>query len=441
MKIINKIIILFAVVLLQCQLLHGQTSISTALIEQSDCSFVGGLIRSWKGSKAVAYHTRNGEQLFSIIDSASWTVYSAKVPSIYTIRDFRIVGDTLYCGGASHDTAMLAFFNINEITGSPYINFQVFKIEGLFLVSRLAAFRNSAKHGVGIAAIGKETQYVAPYDLTGTYMIWCDNYNGAPFTVSTKKCDINWGLTQSSEYLTDVIITRKYVAFVGYYINSSNGILCIRKGDRNGPFLSTLIDTVHRYGTLGETLESIPIAEPLNSDTIALAYGCEDISGEHAAHLHLFDLSDMTMYNTHRILLATDYKISVNEMVYMPKHKTLLMEVESDAGYQVLYAVPSAMGAYLVATLAPSTGEVICDIDYHNSDYYILSTHKHWMLQKMGSSSSPNTCITKSLRNALIWTVSLDAPKFHSEVFPSGIFSSRRLFPTSFNTTLFCVHF
>lgn len=441
MKIINKIIILFAVVLLQCQLLHGQTSISTALIEQSDCSFVGGLIRSWKGSKAVAYHTRNGEQLFSIIDSASWTVYSAKVPSIYTIRDFRIVGDTLYCGGASHDTAMLAFFNINEITGNSYINFRIFKIDRLFLVSRLAAFRNSAKHGVGIAAIGKETRYVDPYDFSRTHMIWCDNYNGNPFTVSTRECDNNWILTQPSEYLTDVIITRKYVAFVGYYINNTNHILCIRKGSRNGLFLSTMIDTIHRYGTLDEALESIPIAESLNGDTIALAYGCEDISGEHAAHLHLFDLSDMTMYNTHRILLATDYKISVNEMVYMPKHKTLLMEVESDAGYQVLYAVPSAMGSYPVATLAPSTGEVICDMDYHNSDYYILSTHKHWMLQKMGTPTFPNTCVTNSFRGASIWPISIDAPKPHVVDALSGIFSSRRLFPTSFNTTLFCVQF
>ena len=441
MKIMRKaniIILFFVAILLQGNNLYAQSVVWTALVEDADQESTCGLIRSWKASKAVAYHKRNGNQLFSIIDSAAWTVYSAKVPTFYSIRDFRIVGDTLYCCGSSHDTAMLAYFNINEITGSPYINFRTFTIKGLSSVSHIAAFRNKIMNGVGVAAIGVETRFYEPYWFSRTHMVWCDNYNGTPFTISTKECDISWTLTQPSESLSDVTVTESYVVYVGIYTNSND--ICIRKGDKNGPFSSPLINTIHHFSHL-EPLESLPIVETLEHDTIAIASAGEDIPNELAAHIRLIDLSSMNLYNCHRIRLGVDSKVAVNELIYMPTSKLLLMEAETDAGHQVIYLKPSAINTYYAKTIAPATGEMICSMDPHNRYYYILSTNKHWMLQRMGALPTSDVCIRQDSREVLIWTVSLvgsytdDGPSLPS------FFTDRKLFPTSFNTTLFCVQF
>lgn len=421
---------------LQSLTLHAQSVVYTAMVEDDDSDIVCGLIRSWKGSKAVAYHIHNGERLFSIIDSASRTVHSARVPDIYIIKDFRIVGDTLYCGGSRHDTAMMAYFDINEIISGPNINYHVSMIDSLNMLNRLAAFRNDAKNGVGVAAIGTKTVFIAPYIMENTYMVWCDNYGGNPFSVSIRRCKIYWSTTPSSESLNDVVITEKYVAYVGIYTASS--LVTIRKGDRNGPFSSTLIDTIHSYYFDAIGMESLPIAEALGPDTLAVGYTCEDLPDRHAVHIHFFDLSDMTMYNTHRLELPGRSKMHMREMVYMAKHKTLLVCTESGSGYEVIYTRPAAMGTYTYPILAISNSEEIFSMDHHNGDYYLLSTKAHWMLQRMGFPAIPGNCTTKGSGTASIWTISMDSPYGHYSGFFSYPFFPVVLHPMSFNTTVSC---
>jgi len=85
-NIMKKTILTMALVL-QCAALFGQTSLNTAVLNPANNESVCGMVRSWTATKAIAYHNYEGTNLFSIIDSSSGTVYSAKVPQSITIRD------------------------------------------------------------------------------------------------------------------------------------------------------------------------------------------------------------------------------------------------------------------------------------------------------------------------------------------------------------------
>ena len=76
----KKFIILAIAFLMQCGILSGQTVVRTALVGDTATGYACGILRSWGSTKALAFHVRDGVQLFSIIDSATRTVYSAKVP-------------------------------------------------------------------------------------------------------------------------------------------------------------------------------------------------------------------------------------------------------------------------------------------------------------------------------------------------------------------------
>ena len=134
-------------------------------------------------------------------------------------------------------------------------------------------------------------------------------------------------------------------------------------------------------------------------------------------------------------------KVSVNELVYMRNQRKLLTEVESSVGHQIIYTKPSAFVSYYAKTLAPSTGDIICSMDRHNGSYYILSTLRHWMLQRMGAMPPSDTCIREDSREVFIWTVSLDSPRGHQKVPESYNTLPRSLNPTRFNTALSCIHF
>ena len=125
----KKILLLVTAILVHCGAVMGQTPIETATIFDplgEEC----GIVRSWKSSLAVAYHQHNGIHLLSVIDSATNTVYSTRVLTTapigsYTINDFRIVGDTAYCGGSVDNDAMIAYFDINDITIGGSVAFYV----------------------------------------------------------------------------------------------------------------------------------------------------------------------------------------------------------------------------------------------------------------------------------------------------------------------------
>ena len=415
----------------------GQVSVTTALVEDTSGNACG-IFRSWKNSKAVAYHMHEGEHLFSIIDSATRMVYSAKVPDVYNIMDFRIVGDTAYCGGSRLNTGMLAYFNINDIITNPTIDFNTAIISGITIITRLTAFRNRRMNGVGIAAIGEEVRVVGLYHMAKSHMIWCDNYGSTTFSGEEREGDIYWDMTTPSETLSDVVESGNYVAFVGSYTNSND--LCIRLGSKDGIFSTTMINTVHKFYYSAKNLESLPVAEPLGRDTIAVAVACEDIPGMHSAQIYLFDLQGMQMYNVQRVKFSNDDKGAVNELVYMPRSKTLLMAFETGGVHRVVYSKPSVLGTYSATAIAPSTGDILCSMDYHNGSYYILSTAKHWMLQHMNLIPA-NTCLTFDDYVFQVWPVSMDVPLYHFRTTNPFSFNLQQLYPTTFYNEVYCVYF
>ena len=442
--LMKKYLLALCVLFIQFGMVSGQGLVKTALATDGDDGIVNGLIRTWTTTKALSYHVHNNKNVFSIIDSASSTVRSVIVPDFYRINDFRIVGDTAYCGGSSHDTAILAFFNIQDILlGSP-ISFEVSNIKGLREVTKLVAYRNSKKKGVCVAAIGMELVKIENADSTYTYwnkyhMIECTNYGGSPFSVTTRECDFTPDYSEWSEIPTDVIKSDKYVAFVGL-LSNWNGMF-IRKGDVNGIFSNNMIDTIHQFGVPTQAITSLPLAENIKYDTIAVATAHEEYSGAYSAQIRLFYLPNMDMCYAQRMQLAE--KGDIKDLVYMRRHRTLLMVESTLLGDYIVYARPNLLSSYstsAIGLMSPAyNNEIIMSLDRHNADYYIFTTSKHWVLHRMSSSILADFCINKQSRIFDSWDITIDIPKYHKREYEFFHFESRALNPTNFNRSIDCI--
>ena len=314
----------------------------------------------------------------------------------------QIVGDTAYCGGFSGSDAMIAYFNINDLLASGSIAFGVVIVNNIDQVTKLAAYRNTRMNGVGIAAIGTNQD--------GYYMIECNNYGGCTtFSAASRRC-----FNQSQiETLTDVVVTENYVGFVGIMTNTYE--VCIRRGDKNGIFASTLIDTIHRYGYGATMIKTPPVAETLDGDKIAVAanFVNEYPSGtEHSAQIFLFNLANMDFFDAWSMIQPD--VISVTDLVYMPSKRILLMAiVSSDGGYFVVHTLPFSPIDYTASVMVLKNREDICSMDFRNSSYFILSTQYHWMLQKLTNPCLPNSCIETRDVEFFHVTVTIDIPLPH----------------------------
>lgn len=411
-------LIVIATFLLQCGGVMGQMHYETALISDpvgNEC----GIVRSWKSSKAVAYHQHLGN-VFSVIDSVTNMVYSATVvsslpinPPTYTFNDFRIVGDTAYCGGSDGNTAIIAYFDINEISAVGSVPLDVITINNIDQVTKLAAYRNVDMNGVGIAAIGKSRNIVIP-NTNKYYMIECNNYGGTYFSASSRECLIEPPI----EVLTDVVATKNYVAFVGRIDNADQ--VCIRRGSKNGIFAYSIIDTIHRYYCPPyNIMESLPVAEALDADHIAVAAAFTEAyptSFNQSVQTYLFDLYDMSFFDAWRS--PQSEVLSVVELAYMPSPKTLLMAINLGSKDRVIYTLPYSPTDYIANYMELINEEdKICSMDFRNSSYYILSTTAYWMLQKrVFPCSSGNSCIETDKVEFFHWTVSLDNPKYYQKI-------------------------
>ncbi len=395
----------------QYGVLQGQTSIETAIISPGTGGEVCGIVRTWKASMSVAFH----QNKFSLIDSTTNVVHSAiataSLPGYpnYTINDIQIVGDTAYCGGYAGNDAIIAYFNINNLLGIGSIAFDVVIIEKIDQITKLAAYRNTRMNGVGIAAIGTRIDPVAP-SIEKYYMVECNNYGGSStFSATSREC-----FAQSQiETLTDVVVTRDYVGFVGIMTNINK--ICIRRGDKNGIFASTLIDTIHQYGLWATRIESLPIAETLDNDRIAVALVPvdEQPSGtDRSAQIFLFNLTNMDFFDAWQMI--QDDVMSVTDLVYMPSRNTLLMAfVASEGGYFVVQTLPFSPVDYSGTVMVLTNRDDICSMDFRNSSYFILSTKYHWMLQKLTLPWLPNNCIVTRNAEFFHQIVSLDSPMHH----------------------------
>ena len=429
---------LLLLLLFQCGAMMGQLPIETAEIFDpagDEC----GIVRTWKSGMAVAYHQHDGENVFSVIDSATSTVFSVKVTTglpenpIYTINDFRIVGDSVYCGGSVNNDAMIAYFDINELlynTGYPgNVGFTVVKINDIDKVTKLTAYRNTLMNGVGIAAIGTAQD--------GYYMIECNNYGGSmTFSATSRRC-----FNQSQiETLTDVVVTKSFVGFVG--IMDKTNRVCIRRGNKNGIFASALIDTIHQYSYLSTRMESLPVAEALDNETIAIASAYSDDwpSGiDFSVQLFLFNLANMDFFDAWHTWQPENSPVT--ELAYVPSSKTLLIAIINGTGDRVIYASPFSATSYWAYYMRLLNGERICSMDFRNSSYYILSTTNHWMLQRLVyPCSDTNMCIETSKVEFIHGTVCLDNPRIHMGTPTTANTYLDKIPQTVFNYTLDCIH-
>ena len=435
----KNVLLLVTAILVHCGGLMGQTPIETAIISPATGGNVCGIVRTWKASWAVACDQNS----FSLIDSTTNIVYSANaitsIPgySNYTINDMQIVGDTAYCGGFSGSDAMIAYFNINDLLASGSIAFGVVIVNNIDQVTKLAAYRNTRMNGVGIAAIGTRKDPEVP-SIEKYYMIECNNYGGSPtFSASSREC-----FTQSQiETLTDVVVTENYVGFVGIMTNTYE--VCIRRGDKNGIFASTLIDTIHRYGYGATMIKTPPVAETLDGDKIAVAadFVNEYPSGtEHSAQIFLFNLANMDFFDAWSMIQPD--VISVTDLVYMPSKRILLMAiVSSDGGYFVVHTLPFSPIDYTASVMVLKNREDICSMDFRNSSYFILSTQYHWMLQKLTNPCLPNSCIEARDVEFFHVTVSIDGPLYHVWIWSYSRYYLDKLPQNNFVYSLDCVAF
>ena len=211
----------------------GQTpSYQTAVIHANPTTLQGGIVRSWTANSAVAHFHENDIHYFAVISESSYNMSAVKFSDNYFhLYDLRVLDDYLYYCGSKRGSGVIGRIYIHDIANMvarPRVSEIAFP--DLVSVNQLAAFNNPVDNIPHVAAIGERRFSSEPYIRLRTYMIDAKFDPMAIASADVMDCYINSSDTSETERLYDVVVTDKFVAFVGIITNA--GFLTIRKCDK-----------------------------------------------------------------------------------------------------------------------------------------------------------------------------------------------------------------
>lgn len=377
----------------------GQTpSYQTAVIHANPTTLQGGIVRSWTANSAVAHFHENDIHYFAVISESSYNMSAVKFSDNYFhLYDLRVLDDYLYYCGSKRGSGVIGRIYIHDIANMaarPRVSEIAFP--DLVSVNQLAAFNNPVDNIPHVAAIGERRFSSEPYIRLRTYMIDAKFDPMAIASADVMDCYINSSDTSETERLYDVVVTDKFVAFVGIITNA--GFLTIRKCDKNGVLTTNTYKTLYQYNL---PHYGVPYAAAMEDDKIAIAAECI-ISGEvsNATHVRLFDLPTMDMYAGQSMRSST--KSFINDFTYMPCDKTLLLvhvdQNGSSPDHRVVYFQPTTTPPYTTYAVTDANHRNLSYIDVFKSQFFIVGDGEIIMSHYKPCVTPSNTCIDVSTR-------------------------------------------
>ncbi|MBO4752569.1 MAG: hypothetical protein J5526_07480 [Bacteroidales bacterium] len=356
-------------------------------------------VRYVNDTLAVGYFEDHSKGYFMLINLNSATITHKVGINLYRmfVRDFRVLGDTVYACGTRwslfNEKGFILKFNIDLIrTGSSSKEYAKYvSIDSTYELSRMVVFHNNMLGLNEIVAIGD-----GPANDSRARIVDCKSASSANYKV-------RHGYEEGSfnEYLDDVVLTNNYVGFIGSFGNNTT---MLRRARRNSiDMLTGLIDTVCYYEHPDTEPGSKIHATESRGDSIVAACYAVTSSGAYVTRIRLYELASLAMLDSKEIY--TLGKTEPWELAYNRQHSTYLMleylpYMGSSTHYETQVVTERMAGTNSVETYYIPGLDMTSIASSPNGAHFMLATGNYFALKKVWTTPSSSCFDSASISRA-----------------------------------------
>lgn len=388
------------------QMLHAQPSSSSSRIPpqyislhtQDTTNPIGGhtIVRSWGTNSTVTFYvTSDSLPKLEIVDHSTGSTKWVNLPDTLFFKDMYVDQPSkilYFCGSTSYRSYGAGEYRGYGILG--YIDLSYFSYPSIPVYYIVLD-----QPGYDLSSINK----LVEYDKTGSpqivaigekrnsgsiyYMVDCYNF-------------IQLRISQFSdgEHYDDILRTKNYVIFMGYYADPSVRSLCYRKTNPYGLYDPILKDIHLFYG--GDDALSSVHSTMMIPEKIATSYLSINSVGKFVTRIRTIDMS--MDQNTHsQDFVIYPYKTEPDGIIYMSDDSSLVLmqrlETEWDHRTIFLHLLPYPQSPYNSIMEFKFKGhEFFESLTPYKTHYYMAAIGGSWFMKNitMHPNNYPNTGCT-----------------------------------------------
>lgn len=356
-------------------------------------------VRYVNDTLAVGYFEDHSKGYFMLINLNSATITHKVEINLYRmfVRDFRVLGDTVYACGTRwslfNEKGFIMKFNIDLIrTGSSSKEYAKYvSIDSTYELSRMVVYHNNMLGLNEVVAIGD-----GPANGSRARIVDCKSASSANYKVRR-----GYSSGSFNEYLEDVVLTNNYVGFIGSFGNNTT---MLRRARRNSiDMLTGLIDTIRYYEhTDTEPGSKIHATESRGDSIVAACYAATS-SGAFVTRVRHYELAGLAMLDSKEIY--TIDKTEPWELAYNRQHSTYLMleylpYMGSSTHYETQVVTERVAGTNSVETYYIPGLDMTSIASSPNGDHFMLATGNYFALKKVWTTPSSSCFDSASISRA-----------------------------------------
>lgn len=350
-------------------------------------------VRDWDADHIVSFYVAPGYiPMIEILELSTVTVHCVPLPDAVFIKDMVVDernGMLYFCGSTSYNTynwgsdysgvGLLGWIDLNSVLAG-YINMEYYKIlnsgypvEG---VNKLVEYDDGGLSH--IVAIGEESYHQGNYTYSKHYFIDC------MMNVAASSAVVDVEPFSQYERYRDVLLTNKYVVFVGYDTNPSTSSICYRK---TYPYNvhDAIFDDIHVFYNGNDALSLTHSTAMLKRDNeIATTYFSINSNGDFVTRIRVIDVAnDANIYSQEYIIAD---KGEPNDIVYIQKDSSLVLMQDfytnSTSCYNTnfVFIEPYATSSYNTV-FEFRQGVFFGDLSARGSDQYLAGAGASWFFK------------------------------------------------------------
>lgn len=392
-------------------------------------------VRHWTGTKyavTFAHPSSDSSGVFRLIDFGDYTtgaavpqfpVYEVPLPdSVWTIIDFRIIGDILcFCGCGYYGTDIsqidyagyVGFFKMTDLLSGGPVNYQLVKYANAGF-ERIEGFCDN--YGFKVFALGfyKELVFGNSYH---TYYAIVEVDSPFIGTTITAKRFMNPLQQPNHEFFDDIVVLEDRVVFTCAHLNTALppyiplpcwGPIVMRWVKKSSGISDPNLDYRHyQTSTMPmpeEELNSRIMAKPIDKDKFVIAYTNSDYpTGQSTRRIRVFDSNLDNLVSQEFSIFS---KMEMYEMAYNQDMKTLTVLEPTANSSRFVFVHPENTAPYTALTLSDPDEEYL-SLDTITSKQFVSTQHSRFLFQhadllSSNPSATSNGCLDNNLEEVAI---------------------------------------
>lgn len=371
-------------------------------------------VRYVNDTLAVGYFDDNSRGCFMLINLNNASI-THKVQTNYLrmyVKDFRVLGDTVYACGRYrfllNQKGFIMKFNINLIrTGSNSNEYAkcVF-IDSTTVLSRMVVYHNNLLGLNEVVAIGE-----GPANSSRTRIVDCRSGSSALYKVRR-----GYASGSFNEYINDIVLTDNYIGFIGGFGGNTT---MLRRARRNSSdILTGTIDTICYYEHPDTEPGSLVHATETRGDSIVAACYAATSSGAFVTRIRHYELAGLGMLDSREIY--TIDKTEPCELAYNRQYSTYLMlehlpYMSSPTHFETQVVTERMAGTNSVETYFIPDLAMSSIASSPNGNHFMLAAGSYFALKKVWATPSGSCFDSASISREYTFPFRLtllDAPGF-----------------------------